>query len=431
MTASPPTLSPPVQGVEAFVGRRAAGWIRDLQELVRVPSPFEHERAITDLVEAKLRAIGCPDVRRIPHDAATLRTLPGAIPPISERPGRHSLVAVVPGVGGGPTLAFNCHLDTAAEGPSETWSRPPFSGDIDDARRIHGRGAMDDKAGATLCLALADTLLNAPLRLRGDVVFQFVLEDEITGNGSLLCLEAGPQPDAALILDGTRPDRAIREHAGQLQCRLHVKGRPASVAVSHLGRSAAEMLAELALALKREIHALNDGRPAPWDRFPSPFQCVLQRLQSDAPIFTLPEDASALLYVTFCPPVALPEMQRRITAFAHDFAARHDWPEPPRVVWGDYQIEPVSSVETGGGLEALIQAAAGAAGVGPIEVGPSTGTSDMRHFSRRGIPCLLYGPGRGFNPHRPDEYYQLDDLLPMLRLYLDAAVRFCGAAPAG
>jgi acetylornithine deacetylase len=425
----PPALSPAVVRVEGFVTRRIDGWIRDLQELVRVPSPFEAERAITDLVEGKLRALGCPDVRRIPHDAEALRSLPDAVPPFSERPGRHSLVARVPGAGGGPTLAFNCHLDTAAEGPPATWTRPPFSGDIDDARRLHGRGAMDDKAGATLCLALADTLLNAPLRLSGDVLLQFVIEDEITGNGSLLCLEAGPRPDAALILDGTRPDRAIREHAGQLQCRLRVKGRPASVAVSHLGWSAAEMLAELALALKRDIHALNDGRQPPWDRFPSPFQCVLQRLRSDAPIFTLPEDASALLYVTFCPPVTLPAMRERITGFARDFAGRHAWPEPPEVGWGDYQIEPVRSA--GDGLEPLIQASARAAGLGPVEVGPSTGTSDMRHFTRRGIPCLLYGPGRGFNPHRPDEYYELDDLLPMLRLYLDAAVRFCGAAPAG
>ena len=285
---------------------------------------------------------------------------------------------------------------------------------------------MDDKAGAALCLALVDTLVNGPVRLRGDVVLQFVLEDEITGNGTLLCLEAGPRPDAALILDGTRPDRAIREHAGQLQVHLRVKGRPASVAVSHLGRSAAEMLAELALALKRDVHGLNDGRVAPWDRFPSPFQCVLQELRSEAPIFTLPEDASARLYLTFCPPMSLADVKARLVRVAGEFARDHGWPEPPVVTWGDYQLDPVASESEA--LEALLQAAAGATGLAAIDVGPSTGTSDMRHFARRGIPCLLYGPGTGFNPHRPDEYYQLDDLRPMLTLYLEAAVRFCGPA---
>lgn len=419
-------LSPEVCIAQPFLARRTSTWIRDLQEMVRVPSPFEHEGALTELVEAKLRALGRLEVVRVSHDPAVLRSLPGALPPISERPGRHSLVACVRGAGGGRTLAFNCHIDTAAEGPHETWSYSPFSGHIDaTTRRIHGRGSMDDKAGAALCLALADTLLNAPLRLRGDVVLQFALEDEITGNGTLLCLESGPRPDAALILDGTRPDRAIREHAGQLQCRLLVKGRPASVAVSHLGWSAAEMLAELSLALKREIHALNDRRAAPWDRFPSPFQCVLQHLASEAPIFTLPEEGSALLYVTFCPPFTLESMKQRITTFALGFAQGQGWPEPPRVAWGDYQIEPVASASEE--LEELLQGCAAAVGARAIDVGPSTGTSDMRHFTRRGIPCLLYGPGTGWNPHRPDECYQLDDLLPMLTLYLEAAVRFCGA----
>ena len=52
------------------------------------------------------------------------------------------------------------------------------------------------------------------LRFDGDLLFHFVLEDEITGNGSLMCLEAGHTADAAIILDGTRPDRAIEQHAG-------------------------------------------------------------------------------------------------------------------------------------------------------------------------------------------------------------------------
>jgi acetylornithine deacetylase/succinyl-diaminopimelate desuccinylase-like protein len=52
----------------------------------------------------------------------------------------------------------------------------------------------------------------------------------------------------------------------------------------------------------------------------------------------------------------------------------------------------------------------------------------MRHFARRGIPCLLYGPGRGFNPHRPDEHFLLDDLPFMMKVYLDMAVDWCNVA---
>ena len=54
-------------------------------------------------------------------------------------------------------------------------------------------------------------------------------------------------------------------------------------------------------------------------------------------------------------------------------------------------------------------------GIPEVRIGPSTGTSDMRHFAKRNIPCLLYGPGRGFNPHRPDEHFLLDDLPFMMK----------------
>jgi acetylornithine deacetylase/succinyl-diaminopimelate desuccinylase-like protein len=68
-------------------------------------------------------------------------------------------------------------------------------------------------------------------------------------------------------------------------------------------------------------------------------------------------------------------------------------------------------------------------GIPEVRIGPSTGTSDLRHFGRRGIPCLLYGPGRGFNPHRADEHFVLEDLPRMMKVYLDMIDTWCNGAP--
>jgi acetylornithine deacetylase/succinyl-diaminopimelate desuccinylase-like protein len=64
----------------------------------------------------------------------------------------------------------------------------------------------------------------------------------------------------------------------------------------------------------------------------------------------------------------------------------------------------------------------------PITVGPSTGTSDLRHFVAVGIPCLLYGPGDGGNPHRLNEYYKLADLRRIVLLYAEVIRRWCGTS---
>jgi hypothetical protein len=98
------------------------------------------------------------------------------------------------------------------------------------------------------------------LQLDGDLIFQFVLEDEITGNGTLACLEAGQVAGAAIIIDGTRPDRAIDQQAGNLEFRLNVTGRAASTSLSHLGASAAELLSHILQHLRDSFHRLNDAR---------------------------------------------------------------------------------------------------------------------------------------------------------------------------
>jgi acetylornithine deacetylase/succinyl-diaminopimelate desuccinylase-like protein len=67
-------------------------------------------------------------------------------------------------------------------------------------------------------------------------------------------------------------------------------------------------------------------------------------------------------------------------------------------------------------------------GTAPPALVPSTGTSDLRHFAKRGIPGVLYGPGRGVNPHRAGERYELADLAPMIRFFVELAAEWCGHA---
>jgi acetylornithine deacetylase len=284
---------------------------------------------------------------------------------------------------------------------------------------------MDDKAGVAISLALVETLMQVPMRLAGDAVFQYVLEDETTGNGSLVCLAAGHSADAAIIIDGTRPDRAIDQHAGNLEFTLSVTGKSASVSVSHMGVNAAEKLAALVLHLRDAVLALNAGRVPPWDAFPSPCQFVTQSLHCPRSQLSVPDRAEATCYVTFTPNFTLQDMRHFLQSTTADFTRAWDPAAPVSFEWA-YATEPVRSASDE--LTRTLQASAAALNWSPIEVGPSTGTSDMRHFVARDIPCLLYGPGRGFNPHRPDEHYMLEDLPRMVTLYLEVLKSWCGVS---
>lgn len=414
-----------VPDAHKLIDARAPEWATLLQELIRIPSFFESEHEIVRRVCVHVSALGLNPIL-VPMDAAALRRHPDAAKPISEVPGRNNIVVRMPGKGGGRSLILNCHLDINPEGDPKEWTHPPFSGHIDaKSNVIFGRGAMDDKAGVAICLGLMRVIVEQRLQFDGNLMFQFVLEDEITGNGSLMCVEAGHVADAAVIMDGTRPDRAIDQHAGNMEFNIGFKGKPASVSVSHLGVNAAEMLARTVLHLRDAFHRLNDAREPPWTQFPSPYQLVIHGINADAPRFSVPVDAAARCFVTFPPPATIDSMRAFLQDESRKHALANNYPHLPHFDWDSFAAGPVSCAANTE-LSGIVGESAKRHGVPAVGIGPSTGSSDMRHFVKRGIPCVLYGPGRGFNPHRPDEHFLLDDLPTMMKVYLDLAAAWCG-----
>lgn len=394
-------------------------WETLFKKLIQTPSEFGGEPAIVHLLKKEIETLKLT-VCEIPHTPEVLEKLCDAQLPISHARDRSSLVVIVPGNRGGRSLILNAHLDTVAPGDISLWRHNPYAGDIEDGW-IFGRGAMDNKAGVMVLYALLDLISQGKICPPGDVIFQFVLEDEITGNGTLLCVEAGHVGDAAAIVDGTRLDRAIDQHAGNMEFGIKMRGKPASVSVSHMGVNAAENLCGLLLYLKANFSALNSDLKEPWNRFPSPFQFVVQSISASSSQMTVPVDAYARNYVTFPPPHSIATIRQGLTEHAKSFCRDRNL-EMANFLWDGFAAEPVASL--GSDFHEVLREVS-ADGTGEeITFWPSTGTSDMRHFSKRGIPCIMYGPGRGENPHRYDERYFLDDLDFMVKFYERVIMRW-------
>ena len=139
---------------------------------------------------------------------------------------------------------------------------------------------------------------------------------------------------------------------------------------------------------------------------------------------TVPAFARATCHLTFPPPRTLADMRALVDARARAFARERQLDGRFELVWSGLAVEPVEA--DGGHLGVLLQRVVRDLGLDPPPLVPSTGTSDLRHIVNAGIPGLLYGPGRGDHPHRPDERYQLDDLATMIAVFVDLAVAWCG-----
>jgi acetylornithine deacetylase/succinyl-diaminopimelate desuccinylase-like protein len=191
-----------------------------------------------------------------------------------------------------------------------------------------------------------------------------------------------------------------------------------------MGINAADVLTDLLRHLRDAVSALNHGRVDPWTRFPSPYQFVVQALHSESAHLTLPERADAQVCVTFPPPFSVASMIGFLVEESRRFARGRSLPDLPLIERSGLAVEPVRSPTPQLGV--VLKQCAGDLSMPAIDIGPSTGTSDLRQFAAAGIPCVLYGPGTGFNPHRANECYRLADLPAMIYLFLAVAADWCG-----
>ena len=96
------------------------------------------------------------------------------------------------GTGGGRSLLFNGHVDTNPA--TEGWTVDPWEGRVDD-RFVYGIGVSNMKAGDAAYFCAVRTLVEAGVRLKGDVILSFVVGELQGGVGTAAMIEAGLRAD--------------------------------------------------------------------------------------------------------------------------------------------------------------------------------------------------------------------------------------------
>ena len=102
-------------------------------------------------------------------------------------PGRASLVARLPGRGGGRSLALNGHLDIGPIGNG--WTRDPWGGEVADGK-IYGRGAGDMKSGLAFFVFAMRALRDLDIPVARRVVLQLNADEEVGSPASRALTES-------------------------------------------------------------------------------------------------------------------------------------------------------------------------------------------------------------------------------------------------
>ncbi|MCW3476066.1 M20 family metallopeptidase [Limobrevibacterium gyesilva] len=124
------------------------------------------------------------------------------------------------GTGGGKSLLFNGHVDTNPV--SEGWTVDPWAGKVDDTF-IYGIGVSNMKAGDAAYFCAVKTLIDAGVKLRGDVILTYVVGELQGGVGTLALIRQGVRADYFVNSEPTDV-QALTMHAAAFTFLIELVG---------------------------------------------------------------------------------------------------------------------------------------------------------------------------------------------------------------
>lgn len=301
------------------------------------------------------------------------------------------------GSGGGRSLVISSHVDVV---PAEGWEgayQPELEGDC-----VIGRGACDAKGQvATVWLALR--LLDAVgVRTAGSVEAQFVIEEEVGGNGALGMILSGHRGDAALVMEGT--DLQIHPaNRGAIWYRVRIIGKSAHMGRIREGISAHDKAMQVIEILRRyEQRLLAESKGLPlFARYEQPVQVNVGIVRAGDWPSTVPGECVIEGGVGFLPNKSMAEVKREleeaIRAESDEWTREHFTLDFPKLHNEAYQTDPGHP---------FVQAVAGACGQAGLrsEVFGWNVSCDARLYYHRGkMPTVVFGPGEIGQAHAVGE----------------------------
>ncbi|MDK2856447.1 MAG: acetylornithine deacetylase [Bacillota bacterium] len=405
--------------------------VRFLQQLVQADTQVlghgitgGREAAGQELIRARLERLGAlPDVFEPEEDRLQRYGLGNEGHNYAGRP---NVVARFPGVGGGRSIILNGHVDTMPPGDPAAWPYPPWSGVVERGR-LYGLGAADMKAGLAGLLLAAEAVRRAGVRLKGDLIFESVVDEEGGGNGTLACLDRGYRADGAVIAEPTHLE-VQPAHMGFIFYAVRVEGKPLHSSRKWAGVSAVEKAIKLIQALNELEHRWLLTRRHPL--LPGPSINVGEIHGGEAGS-TVPGWCEFKLCLHYLPdgPEAGRRTEREVLAALEDCARGDPWlrEHPPKIE--KYQEGSPFEVPVDHPLVQTTARAVEAENGAPVRVSGKPAGCDARYFTALArIPCVILGPGEPEQAHSVGESVDVQEYLTFIRIAARLILDWCGVA---
>ncbi|GAA4710735.1 peptidase [Brevibacillus fulvus] len=410
------------------LARKQAAATELLQGWVREQTVQGNERGLQEQLACYLQKLGL-EVDLWYMDGKELSQHPYFVSPrldFSESP---NLAAVWKGTGGGRSLILNGHVDVVPIGDRLQWKQDPFGGEIVDGK-LYGRGSTDMKGGNLASLLAIEVLRDLGVKLKGDVIFQSVVEEESGGAGTLSAILRGYRADAALIPEPTNM-QIFPKQQGSMWFRLRIKGRSAHGGTRYEGVSAIEkstqVLAALARLEKRRNERLSDPLYA---ELPIPIPINVGVIEGGKWPSSVPDLVKMEGRMGVAPDETMEQAKQEMKQALAGLAEQDSWfaEHPVEVEWFGAQWVPGSVPSDHPLMRLLGETFQSVTGKAPVIAASPWGTDGGLLTALADTPAIVIGPGVTEVAHYPNEYIRLADIFQCAAIFALTILRWCEPA---
>jgi len=379
----------------------------------------EGEEEIQDFVREKFSVFGDAQLVAVPEDLKKDPEYTFAVHDL-DYTRRKNLVLEYPSSGGGRSLIINSHSDVV---PAKDW-KEAFSPYEKDGF-IYGRGACDAKGQvAAMYLALL-TLKRLGVALKGKLLAEAVIEEEVGGNGALALLRQGYEADGVLVLEPTGL-RITPANRGAVWFKLEVEGRSVHMGRITEGVNAIEKTCFLMHRMKEyERRLIEESRNVPlFEKFREPVQVNFGTISGDGWPSMVCGRVILEGGVGFLPNKNLAgikkELAEVIETSGDDWIINHYKLSYPKLHNDAYAIPADHPL-----VEAVRQATVDSGRTPEVE--GFVASCDGRLFNKVGrMPVVVFGPGRLEDAHSDSERIETGEIRTAGEILVRTILNWCG-----
>ncbi|MCA1321100.1 peptidase [Bacillus tianshenii] len=340
-----------------------------------------------------------------------------------------NVVACWKGKGGGRSIILNGHIDVVPEGDTIQWDCDPYEGKIENGK-VYGRGTTDMKGGNVALLIAIEALQAAGIHLKGDVIFQSVIEEESGGAGTLAAILRGYKADAALIPEPTNM-KIFPKQQGSMWFRLKIKGKSAHGGTRYEGVSAIEKSLYVIDVLRILEEERNKRVKDPlYATIPIPLPINIGKIQGGNWPSSVPDLVTLEGRIGVGPEEGIHEVQEEMEKVLSTMKDKDSWfaDHPVELEWYGARWVP-GAIEEKHPFVQLIQKNYKDVTQKDAKLEASPWGTDGGLFTRVGnIPTVVFGPGTTEVAHHPNEYIYIDSMLDCAEIIALTLIDWCEKA---